>query len=58
VLVVPSGYQARKLGLPVDNDDSHAADPKRRDNDFALVIHGTQPKGSDYAKIVARLNRA
>jgi hypothetical protein len=58
VLVVKSTYQARKLGLPVDSDDSHAADPARRENDFALVIHGTQPKGSDYGKVVARLNRA
>lgn len=57
VQVVGSTYQARKLGLPVDNDDSHAADPARRDNSFALVIHGTQPKGSDYGKIVARNNR-
>ena len=57
VQVVGSTYQAKKLGLPVDSDDSHAADPARRDNSFALVIHGTQPKGSAYGKIVARNNR-
>lgn len=57
VVVVKSGYQARKAGLPVDNDDSHAADPARRENDFALVIHGTQPKGSELGKVVAKNNR-
>ena len=30
-------------GLPIDHDDSHAATPG---GDFALLIHGTQPKGS------------
>ena len=29
--------------LPIDHDDSHAATPG---GDFALLIHGTQPKGS------------
>lgn len=42
-IVVRSAYQARKLGLPVDHDDSHAINPKVR-KPFALVIHGTQPK--------------
>lgn len=41
--VVNSSYEARKLGLPVDHDDSHAINPRKRAS-FALVIHGTQPK--------------
>jgi hypothetical protein len=36
--------------LPIDHDDSHAADPTLRTQDFALLIHGTQPKGSAAAK--------
>ena len=44
-LVVKTNYQARKLGLPVDSNDSHAANPNRR-GDFALLVHGIQPKGS------------
>ena len=36
-------------GLPIDHDDSHVW---KYDGDFALVIHGTQPAGSELAKIV------
>ncbi len=46
-VVVHSEYAARKLGLVVDHDDSHAL---RGSRSFALVIHGSQPKGSDAAK--------
>jgi len=52
--VVFSTYEARKLGLVLDNDDSHAADPSRRDRSFGLLIHGTQPKGTKAAKIVSK----
>ena len=55
VKVVKSTYEARKLGLPVDQDDSHAANPAS--NSFALVVHGPQPKGSELAKIITRNNR-
>jgi hypothetical protein len=51
--VVKSNYEARKLGLTVDHDDSHAAGPGPS---FALLVHGTQPKGGKYAK-AARKNR-
>lgn len=57
VKVVKSTYQARKLGLPVDNDDSHAAHPARANQSFALIVHGTQPLGSEYGKVVARNRR-
>jgi hypothetical protein len=44
--VVYSEEQANKLGLSIDKDDSHAADPTKKDQSFALLIHGIQPKGS------------
>jgi len=47
--VVFSEAEAEKLGLPIDHDDSHAARPSLRNENFALLIHGTQPKGSDAA---------
>ena len=44
--VVFSEAEAEELGLAIDHDDSHAAKPSLRDNSFALLIHGTQPAGS------------
>lgn len=43
--VVNSRYAARKLGLVVDHDDTHAALPKFKSTNFALLLHGVQPKG-------------
>lgn len=43
--VVENESQAELMGVEVDNDDSHAADPMKRYESFALVIHGVQPKG-------------
>jgi hypothetical protein len=40
--VVESIEEAQRLGLELDHDDSHAYSDK---GDFALLIHGTQPKG-------------
>lgn len=54
--VVGSVAEARKLGLPIDHDDSHAANPKSADKSFALLIHGVQPAGSKAAKDVKKLN--
>jgi hypothetical protein len=34
-------------GLDIDHDDSHAARPSMWDQDFCLLLHGIQPKGSD-----------
>ena len=42
-LVVYSEQEARTLGLDIDHDDTHAAFGY---TSFALLIHGTQPKGS------------
>jgi hypothetical protein len=45
--VVFSEEEAAELGLEVDHDDSHAYGG---DKSFALLIHGTQPKGTMAAK--------
>jgi hypothetical protein len=44
--VVFSQQEADDLGLEIDHDDSHACDPARANQSFALLIHGVQPKGS------------
>ena len=41
--------------LPIDHDDSHAARPSQRHNSFNLLIHGTQPKGSEAAEALKLL---
>jgi|TARA_R110002049_G_scaffold125465_1_gene281137 hypothetical protein len=53
--VVFSEAEAEKLGLEIDHDDSHAARPSLRNQDFALLIHGTQPKGSEAATALKEL---
>ena len=42
-LGVYSEQEAEEKGLEIDDDDTHAAFGKKN---FALLIHGTQPKGS------------
>ena len=54
-VVVYSQEQADDLGLVIDHDDSHAAIPSQRHNSFALLIHGTQPKGSEASKAIKEL---
>jgi len=53
--VVFSEAEAVELGLEIDHDDSHAAKPSLRDKDFSLLIHGTQPKGSEAAVALKKL---
>ena len=53
--IVYSKDEATKLGLPIDHDDSHAQQPF---GDFALLLHGTQPKGSQAAQAKVRLQQA
>ena len=50
--VVFSEEEAAKLGLEIDHDDSHAYGV---DKSFALLIHGTQPKGTLAAKAKNKL---
>ena len=54
-VVVYSEKQAADLGLEIDHDDSHAADPSTWTKPFALLIHGMQPAGSDAGKAVRKL---
>ena len=53
--VVYSYEEAEKLGLEVDHDDSHAANPLTKDQNFALMIHGVQPAGSEASAAVQTL---
>jgi hypothetical protein len=46
-VVCYSEFEAGRLGLEIDTDDSHAAIGGKS---FALIIHGTQPKGSEAGK--------
>ena len=55
--VVFSEQEASDLGLEIDHDDSHAADPSTKDKDFALLIHGVQPKGSDASTAIKALKK-
>jgi len=56
--VVFSVAEAEELGLEIDNDDSHACDPTKVNQDFALLIHGVQPKGSDAAAALKILKKS
>lgn len=56
-VVVHSEAEAAALGLEIDHDDSHAARPSLKDQSFALLIHGTQPKGSSAAQALKILKR-
>lgn len=47
VKVVFSEFEAAKLDLPIDHDDTHAW---KGDGNFALLLHGVQPKDSAAAK--------
>jgi Gene product 88 len=50
--VVFSPEQAQRLGLEIDHDDHLAF---TQDKAFALLLHGTQPKGSIAAKALSAL---
>ena len=53
--VVFSEAEAEKLGLEIAHAASHAARPSMRNESFALLIHGTQPAGSDAATALKEL---
>lgn len=57
VKVVLSQYQARKLQLAIDHDDSHAAIPAKSGKDFALLIHGVQKAGSKAGEAIKKLRK-
>lgn len=52
--IVYSVEQAKEERLPIDYDDSIAC---CKDSNFALLIHGGQPKGSDASKAVSSLRK-
>jgi len=54
-LVVYSEQEAQGRGLEIDHDDTHAAFGKEN---FALLIHGTQPAGSAASKALQVIKRA
>ena len=53
--VVFSEAEADRLGAEIDHDDSHAARPSLQDNSFALLLHGTQPAGTEAATALKEL---
>lgn len=53
--VVFSEAEAATLGLEIDHDDSHVW---KYDKDFAILIHGTQPAGSDAGKAWYKLHKS
>ena len=52
--VVFSEEEAEQKGLEIDHDDAHALGKKS----FALLLHGTQPKGSEASKALQVLRKA
>ena len=53
--VVFSEAEADALGYEIDHTDEHAAIPAIRNESFALLIHGVQPKGSEASKAIKAL---
>ena len=54
-LVVYSEKEAVERGLEIDHDDTHAGFGKKN---FALLIHGTQPKGSEASQALSAIKRS
>jgi len=52
VRVIYDPIQATVLSLEIDHDEQHAIEGK---DSFALLLHGTQPKGSDAGKALKSL---
>lgn len=57
VRVVFSQYEAKKLRLPLDHDDSHACRPSLKNKDFLLLLHGTQPPKTKASKAWQRIKK-
>ena len=55
--VVFSESEAADLDLAIDHDDSHAARPSLSEQDFALLIHGTQPKDTEASEALKLLKK-
>lgn len=57
-IVAFSELEALESGLEFDDDDSHAADPSKRQQSFLLLLHGSQPKGTEAGEALKAINRA
>ena len=55
--MVFSESEAVDLDLAIDHDDSHAARPSMSEQDFALLIHGTQPKDTEASEALKLLKK-
>ena len=55
--VVFSEAEADALGYEIDHTDEHAAIPAIRNESFALLIHGVQPKGSKASAAIKALKQ-
>ena len=55
--VVFSEAEADALGYEIDHTDELAAIPEIRNESFALMIHGVQPKGSDASAAIKELKK-
>jgi len=55
--VVFSEAEADALGYEIDHTDEHAAIPEIRNESFALLIHGVQPKGSKASAAIKALKQ-
>lgn len=53
-IVVFSEEEADRLHLQIDHDDTHAM---KHGEDFALLLHGTQPKASEASKALSKLKK-
>ena len=53
--VVYSVKMAEIDNLPIDDDDSHAALPGSRNQSYAVLLHGTQPKNSTASIALSKL---
>jgi hypothetical protein len=58
VQVVYSEQEAKDLRLPIDKTDVYAADPKLKNTNFALLIHGQGKAGSKHAKAWTKVKAA
>lgn len=57
-IVVFSENEAKKLRLEIDHTDEHAANPATKNWNFALLIHGAQPAGSEASQAIKELKAA
>lgn len=57
-IVTFSASEGAASGLEFDDDDSHAADPSKRDQSFLLLLHGSQPKNTPAGEALKAINRA